>query len=168
MSESKNGHVKVKAVPDGYHTVTPALSLKDTAAAIDFYKKAFGAEEVCRMPGPGGQGVMHAEIKIGNSAIMLGDEWPDYPVRSPESVGATTGSLHIYVEDVDAAFQKAVSAGATASMPPADMFWGDRYAKVVDPFGHFWGLATHIEDVSPEEMARRGQEWMAQMAAQPA
>jgi PhnB protein len=161
---SKNG---VKAIPAGYHTVTPALTIRGAAEAIEFYKKAFGAVEVSRFSGPDGHSVMHAEIRVGDSAIMLSDEFPNMGARAPSSLGATTGSLYLYVEDVDAAFRKAVAAGAKPDMPPADMFWGDRFAKLTDPYGHSWSLATHIEDVTPEEMARRGQEFMAQMAKGP-
>jgi uncharacterized glyoxalase superfamily protein PhnB len=157
---SKNG---VKKIPAGYHTVTPAITVRGAAEAIEFYKKAFGAVEVSRFTGPGGRGVMHAEIRIGDSPIMLGDEFPNMGCKSPTSLGHSTGSLFIYVEDVDAAFQKAVGCGAAVQMPPADMFWGDRFAKVTDPFGHTWALATRFEDVSPEECARRGQEFMARM-----
>ncbi len=163
-----NGKKSVKAVPEGFHTVTPGLVTNDAAAAIEFYKKAFGAEEICRMAGPGGKGIMHAELKIGDSVIMLGEESPMDPsgCRSPKNLGGTAVSLHVYVADVDTAFNKAVADGATAKMPPKDMFWGDRYAKVTDPFGHVWGIATHIEDVAPEDMERRGQEAMAQMMKQ--
>jgi PhnB protein len=161
----KNG---VKTTPDGYHTITPGLVVRGAAEAIEFYKKAFGAVEVTRMTGPNGHGVMHAEIKIGDSAVMLGDEWPGMGNPAPTTLGGTTVSLHVYVEEVDAAFERAVKAGAKPEMPPADMFWGDRYAKVKDPFGHSWGLATHIEDVPPEECARRGQAFCAQMAQQTA
>lgn len=156
---------KVAPVPEGYHTVTPSLIVTDSAKAIEFYKRAFGAEELYRMAMPDGR-VMHAEIAIGNSRIMMSDEFPDMGMRSPQSLGGTHGGMHIYVENVDAAFQRAIDAGATVQMPPADMFWGDRYAKVGDPFGHSWGLATHQEDLSPEEMTRRGIE--AMKAWQPA
>jgi uncharacterized glyoxalase superfamily protein PhnB len=156
---TKNG---VKATPKGYHTVTPGFTVRGAAEAIEFYKKAFGAVEESRYPGPGGR-VMHAQIRIGDSPIMLGDEHPNMGCKSPATLGNTTGNLMIYVEDVDAAFKKAVAAGARADMPPADMFWGDRFAKVTDPFGHSWSLATHIEDVSHEECLRRGQEFMAKM-----
>lgn len=158
---TKNG---VKAVPDGYHTVTPAITVRGAAEAIEFYKKAFGAVETVRFPGPDGHSVMHAEIRIGDSAVMLGDEFPNMGGKAPTTLGGTCSNLMLYVEDVDAAFQKAVAAGARADMPPADMFWGDRYAKVTDPFGHSWSLGTHIEDVTPEECARRGQEFFARMA----
>jgi len=153
-----------KPIPDGCHSVTPYVMVKDAAAAIEFYKRAFGAEEVERMPGPGGKGVMHAEIKIGDSLIMLSDEFPGTDCSSPQTLGGTTCQLFLYVPDVDSAYQRAVSAGATATMPVADMFWGDRYGKLPDPFGHQWGLATHKEDVSPSELKRRSEEFFARMA----
>jgi PhnB protein len=154
----------VKGIPEGFHTITPYLVVKDAARAIDFYKRAFGAEEVMRMPGPDGKGIMHAEIRIGNSPIMLSDEWPDMGFRSPLSFGGVHTSLHIYVENADAAYKRAVDAGATAKMPLADMFWGDRYGKVTDPFGHVWGIATNKETVSPEELRKRSKTFFADMA----
>jgi len=150
---------KVKPIPDGYHSVTPAIVVKGAAKAIEFYQRAFGAEEMHRMTMPNGH-VMHAEIRIGNSRIMMSDEFPDMGVRSPETLGGSAGSLNIYLEDVDAACKRATDAGATVEMPPMDMFWGDRYAKIRDPFGHGWGLLTHKEDVTPEETERRGIEAM--------
>ena len=159
----------VKAIPAGYHVATPALCIRGAAAAIDFYKKAFGAVEITRFTGPDGHSVMHAEIKIGDSPIMLGDEHPNMGGKSPTTLGGTTGSIMLYFEDVDAAFERAVAVGAKSEMPPANMFWGDRFAKITDPFGHSWSLGTHIEDVSPEECARRGKEFMANCAqGQPA
>jgi PhnB protein len=155
-----------KAIPEGYHTLTPYVVVKNAAEAIDFYKRAFGATEIERMPGPGGQGVMHAELRIGNSVIMLSDEFPGSGCSAPQSIGGTTCQMFLYVEDVDAAYKKAVAAGATAGMPPTDMFWGDRFGKLSDPFGHQWGLATHKEDVSPEEMKKRAEAFFAQMASQ--
>ena len=143
-----------KAIPDGYYTVTPHLVVKDAGGAIEFYKKAFGAEEVFRMPGPGGK-VMHAELKIGNSHVMINDEMPSFGALGPQSIGGTPVTLHLYVNDVDSTFKRAISAGAKEEMAVADMFWGDRYGKLVDPFGHKWSVATHKEDVSPEECARR-------------
>src|SRR5262249_48298194 len=145
------------------HSVTPALVIRGAAEAIEFYKKAFGAVEMSRFTGPGGRGIMHAQLRVGDSHIMLSDEFPNMGGKSPASLGSSTASIFLYVEDVDAAFQKAVAAGARGEMPPADMFWGDRFAKVTDPFGHSWSLATHIEDVTPEECARRGQEFFARM-----
>jgi PhnB protein len=163
----KNG---VKYLPDGYHTVTPYLVLDGAAKAIEFYKKAFGAEELCRMAMPGSDRLGHAEVRIGNSMLMMSDECLQAPGnnRSPKTLGGTTAGIHIYVPDVDAAFGRAVAAGATVEMPPTDMFWGDRFAKLRDPFGHSWSLATHKEDVPPDEMDRRAQECFAQMAKQTA
>ncbi|MEX2223906.1 MAG: VOC family protein [Candidatus Rokuibacteriota bacterium] len=152
-----------RPVPDGYHTVTPALIVKDGAEAIAFYKRAFGAQEIMRMDGPDGRTV-HAEIQVGDSRIMLSDEMPDMGCLSPASVGGPTSSLYLYVPDVDSAFQRAVTAGAKVLMPVADMFWGDRFGQVEDPSGHRWGLATHVEDPSPEEIARRHREFVASMA----
>jgi PhnB protein len=154
---------KVKPVPEGFHTVTPYLTLSNAAEAIEFYKKAFGAVELCRMAGPGGQGIGHAEIKIGDSHLFLADECPGMGNRSPKSLGGTTIGIHLNVEDVDAVFARAVKAGATPQMQPADMFWGDRFGKLADPFGHSWSVSTHIEDVTPEEMERRAVAAMAQM-----
>jgi uncharacterized glyoxalase superfamily protein PhnB len=152
-----------KPIPDGYHTVTPALTVKNGAEAIEFYKRALGAKELMRFPGPDGR-LMHAEIEVGDSKIMLGEEMPEQGCRAPSSVGAVSSSLYLYVEDVDKAFRRAVEAGARATMPPTDMFWGDRFGQVEDPSGHRWGLATHKEDPSPEEIARRQKEFLAQMA----
>jgi PhnB protein len=155
-----------KPIPDGYHTVTPALTVKDGAEAIEFYKRALGAKELMRFPGPDGKHLMHAEIEVGNSKIMLADESPEMGCQAPASVGSTTSSLYVYVEDVDKAFRRAVEAGAKALMQPTDMFWGDRFGQIEDPSGHRWGLATHKEDPSPEEMARRQKEFFAQMGNQ--
>ena len=155
--------MQAKPIPQGYHTATPYLTLTDAARALDFYKRAFGAQEVVRMETPDGK-VGHAEIKIGNSMIMLGDEMPGAGTRSPQSLGGTTGGIFLYVENVDEAFNQAVAAGAQAESQPADMFWGDRYGRLRDPFGHSWSLATHIEDVAPAEMAKRMKEAIAQMA----
>ena len=143
-----------KPIPEGYHTITPMFVLKNSRKAIEFYKKAFGATEKHVMPGPDGKGVMHAEIKIGDSTIMLGDENPECTNKSAETMGGSPISLYLYVKDVDAAFQRAVSAGGTSRMPVQDMFWGDRVGSLQDPFGYSWTLATHVADVSPEEMAR--------------
>src|SRR5437773_1413912 len=153
----------VKPIPDGYHTATPYLTLGDAAQAIDFYKRAFGAQELMRMAGPGGKGVGHAEIKIGDSIVFLSDEFPQGGTRSPQALGGSTTSVMLYVPDVDAVFERAVKAGATSAMPPTDMFWGDRFGKLVDPFGHHWGVATHKEDVAPADMERRAKEAMAKM-----
>jgi len=144
----------VKPIPDGYHTVTPYLVVKDGARAIEFYKNAFGAKEIFRMDGPDGK-IAHAELQIGNSRIMLGTESPQAGSRSPETLKGTAVGIFLYLEDVDAAFKRAVQAGAKEQQAPQDMFWGDRYGKVVDPFGHEWQLATHKEDVTPEEVSKR-------------
>ena len=149
-------------IPQGYHTVTPYLVVKGAAEAIEFYKKAFGAVEHYRMPGPDGQSVMHSELQIGDSIVMLCDENPAMCAQGPATLGGTPVSLFIYSENVDAAFARAVEAGATAAMPPTDVFWGDRYSKVTDPFGHEWSIATHIEDLTPEEIEKRGAQAMAQ------
>jgi PhnB protein len=151
-----------QAVPEGYRTITPYLPVDDAAAAIDFYTRAFGAKERSRMPGPEGL-IAHAEIEIGNSVVMLSDPFPQATTRPPKELGGTTTGLFMYVEDVDAAFQKAVDAGATPNVPPEDMFWGDRFGAVTDPFGHSWQIATHVEDVPPEEMAKRAETAMAEM-----
>jgi PhnB protein len=144
----------VKPIPDGYSNVTPYLIVSDGAGAIDFYKRIFGASEVMRIPGPGGR-VGHAELRIGNSMIMLADEHPEVGARSPQSVGGSPVSFLLYVEQVDAVTQKAEAAGATILRPPKDQFYGDRTATLTDPFGHQWTVATHVEDVSPEEMGKR-------------
>ncbi|HEX6985555.1 MAG TPA: VOC family protein [Planctomycetaceae bacterium] len=149
-----------KPIPDGYHSVTPYLICRNAAAAIEFYKKAFGATELVRLPGPGGS-VMHAEVKIGDSPVMLADENPGWGAKSPESYGGSPASLMIYVDDCDAVFDRAVAAGATVKRPVADQFYGDRCGTLVDPFGHTWSIATHVEDVSPEEINRRFEAWMA-------
>ena len=155
-----------KPVPEGYHTATPYLTIKNAGEAIDFYKRAFGAEEIVRMPGPDGKSVMHAEIKIGSSMLMISDEWPMGDCKSPKTLGGTTVNIFLYVQDVDSIFQKAVAAGAQASMPPTDMFWGDRYGKVVDPYGHSWGIATHKLDMTPQEIEKGQKEFMAKMGKQ--
>jgi PhnB protein len=154
----------VKPVPEGYHTVTPYLAVDDASAAIEFYKRAFGAAERMRMPGPDGK-IAHAELEIGDSLIMLSDPFPQSQTKSPKELGGTTGGVFLYVEDVDAAFQRATDAGATVEMPLEDMFWGDRFGSVMDPFGHHWSLATHKEDLTEEEIAERGQAAMAAMSS---
>lgn len=148
---------KAKPVPDGYNSVTPYLSLRGGSDAIAFYKRAFGAEEIYRMDMPGGK-LGHAEIKIGDSRLMLADEFPEMPEAvclSPETLKGSTVSLMIYLPNVDAAFQRAVDAGATVKRPVQDQFYGDRSGIVQDPFGHVWTLSTHMEDVAPEELAKR-------------
>ncbi len=160
---------QVQPIPKGYHSVTPYLVVSDAARAMDFYRRAFGAKEIMRMDGPNGK-IAHAELKIGDSVLMLSDEMPGAGTRSPQSLGGSTAGIFLYVENVDSVFNQAVSAGAKPDTQPADMFWGDRYGKLTDPFGHVWSLATHKEDVSPEEMKTRAQQAMAKMAqhAQPA
>lgn len=152
-----------KNPPKGYHSVTPAITVRDGAKAIDFYKEAFGAEEVERMEGPDGS-IMHAEIRIGDSKIMLGGENPMWEMKSPLTLGGVHGSLHIYVDDADAAFARAIAAGCEVRQPLEDAFWGDRYGKVTDPFGHQWGIATRVKDLSAEEMRKAGEAWMQTMA----
>ena len=151
---------QVRPIPEGYRTITPYLVVHDAAKAIDFYKRAFDAKEMFRMAGPQGK-IGHAELRIGDSMIMLADEMPQMETKSPQSLGGTTAGVFLYVNDVDAAFQKAASAGAKVTMPLADMFWGDRYGKLMDPFGHSWSMATHKEDVAPDEMQKRMQAAMA-------
>lgn len=148
---------QVKPIPDGMHTVTPHLVCAGAADAIEFYKKAFNAEEVGRLAGPQGK-LMHAQIRIGDSAVMLVDEFPDWGSFGPKSLKGSPVTIHLYVEDVDAAFKRAVDAGATVKMPLADMFWGDRYGVLEDPFGHYWSAATHMRDVSPDEIQQAMQE----------
>jgi PhnB protein len=145
---------KPKSIPEGYHTATPYLIVNGAARAIEFYKKAFGATELMRMPGPDGK-IGHAEIRIGDSPIMLADESPQMGARSPQSFGGSPVSILLYVEDVDTIFNQAVNAGAKVQKPVADQFYGDRMGGVEDPFGHVWYVATHTEDVSPEEMRKR-------------
>ena len=144
----------VKPIPEGYHSVTPYLIVQGAANALDFYKTVFKANELFRMPGPGGK-LMHAEFKIGNSIVMMADEWPDRNIRGPKSLGGSPVGIMVYVEDVDACFQRAIAAGAAVHQPVKDQFYGDRSGSVIDPFGHQWTIATHIEDVSPEEMEKR-------------
>lgn len=141
----------VKPIPDDMHTLTPHLVCAGAAAAIDFYVRAFNAVELTRLPAPNGK-LMHAMVKIGDSPLMLFDEVPEWGSRSPQTLKGTPVIIHMYVKDVDAAMAQAVAAGATLTMPATDMFWGDRYGQITDPFGHQWSLATHIRDVSPEEM----------------
>ena len=158
---------KVRTIPEGYYTCTPYLVIRGAANAIDFYKRAFGATERGRMPGPGGL-LMHAEITIGNSIVMICDEMPQMQRwLSPDSLNGTTAAVHLYVDDVDAVFARAISAGAKPSLPPMDMFWGDRFGKLTDPFGHEWTVATHKHDYTPEEMRRNSDAFFAQMQKQP-
>ncbi len=156
--------MSVQPIPEGFNTVSGYLIVSNSKEALEFYAKAFGAEPGMCMPGPGGS-TMHAEVKIGNSMVMMSDENPEWGSKSPLTLGGNGSSLHVYTEDVDAAFKQAIDAGCTAVFPVADMFWGDRYGKVRDPFGHEWGLATHKEDLSPEEIGERREAWAAEMAA---
>lgn len=146
--------VKAKPIPDGYHSITPYLIIKGAAAAIDFYKKAFGAVEILRMPQPDGR-VGHAELKFGDSVVMLADEFPEMKNVGPSTLGNTTVGILLYVENADATFDKAVSLGAKVVKPMADQFYGDRNGTLEDAFGHKWTVATHVEDVTPEEMQKR-------------
>jgi uncharacterized glyoxalase superfamily protein PhnB len=154
----------VKPIPEGNHSVTAGLVVKGAKKAIEFYKTAFGAKELGVSMGPDGQSVMHAELKIGDTKIYLGDEMPEMGAVSPQTLGGSPVSLNIYTEDCDAMFKKAIAAGAKVKMPLADMFWGDRYGKLEDPFGHNWGVATHKEDVSMAEMEKRMKEEFSRMA----
>lgn len=143
---------KVKPIPEGMNTVIPHLVCKGAAKAIDFYKRAFGAEEQMKLTTPDGERLLHACLRIGNSAVMLADEFPDWGSVGPETLNGTPVVIHLYVEDADAVFKRAVETGATVRMPLEDMFWGDRYGQLRDPFGHVWSIGTHIRDVSLEEM----------------
>ena len=153
-----------RPIPEGYHSVSPALAIDGAAEAIDFYKRAFGAKERSRMPGPEGK-VAHAELEIGDSVVMLSDPFPQSTVKAPTELGGTTVGLFVYVEDVDALFRQAVDAGATVTMELEDMFWGDRFGTLTDPYGHSWSLATHVEDVPAEEMEERAKQAMAVMGS---
>ena len=150
---------QVRPIPEGYHSVTPYLTVNGAARAIDFYQRAFGAKEIMRMNGPDGK-IGHAELRIGDSVIMLADEMPGGS-RSPQSLGGTTGGVFLYVEAVDKVFNQAVSAGAKVDMPLENMFWGDRYGRLTDPFGHSWSVATHVENVAPQEMEKRMKDAMS-------
>lgn len=151
----------VSPIPEGYHTVTPYLILKNAAAAIEFYKKALGAVELFRMPAPGGK-IGHAEIRIGDSPVMLADEYPDMGYKGPESLGGTSVSLMVYVADVDKVYRQAIAAGGKELRPLQNQFYGDRSGTLSDPFGHMWTISSHVEDVSEEEMAKRAEAAMKQ------
>ena len=153
----------VNPIPEGYHSLQIYLAVEDASKAIDFYKEAFGAEETIRMPGPDGK-VAHAELQIGDSKLMLSDPFPHSDVRPPAERGGPTASIFMYVDDVDATFEKAQRAGATVVSELEDMFWGDRFGTVADPFGHVWAMATHKEDLSEEEIAERSKAAMAEMS----
>jgi uncharacterized glyoxalase superfamily protein PhnB len=145
----------VKPIPEGQHSITAALVVKNARLAIEFYKTVFGAKELSVWPGPDGKSIMHAELKIGDTKIFLGDESTEMGAVSPQSLGGSPVSLNLYTEDCDATFKRAIAAGAKVKLPIADQFWGDRYGKITDPFGHVWGIATHKEDLSKEEMEKR-------------
>jgi PhnB protein len=155
---------KPRPVPEGYHTVTPYLAVDDAARAIDFYKRAFGAKERVRMEAPGGT-IGHAELEVGDSLVMLSDPFPQASTRPPKELGGTSASVFMYVEDVDEVVEKAVKAGAEVTMEVADQFWGDRFGTVADPFGHVWAIATHVEDLTADEIAERGKAAMAAMSS---
>ncbi len=152
----------IKPIPQGYHTVTPSLTLKDSQKALEFYKKAFGAKVLDLFPSPTGHGIMHATMQIGDSVVMMGDE--SQGCKSAETLGDSPISLFIYVPNADATFQQAVAAGATVAMPVADMFWGDRAGSVKDPFGYSWMIATHTRDLTKDEIRQGGEAFFAQMA----
>jgi PhnB protein len=145
----------VKRVPEGFHRVTPHLTVRDAAAMIEFYKKAFGAVERRRAPGPDGKSIMHAELQIGDSIVFLNDEFPEMGALSPLALKGTPVTVHLFVEDADKQYQQALSAGAEVVMPLADQFWGDRYGIVKDPSGHHWSIGSHMEDLTPEQMQER-------------
>ena len=155
--------MSVKPIPDGYHTLTPFLTVRDAPRAIEFYKQAFGAVERGVAKDPAGK-IMHAELKIGDSIIMLSDEYPEFGSVSPLSVGGSAMGLHIYLDGVDAAFDRAVKAGAQVEMPVMDQFWGDRYGRLRDPFGHKWSIGTHVKDLSEDEMKKGMDEAFAKAA----
>jgi PhnB protein len=153
-----------KPIPEGYNTITPYLAVDDAAQAIEYYKQAFGANERVRMDAPGGK-IGHAELEIGDSLVMLADPFPQASTKPPKELGGTTGSVFMYVEDVDAVVKQAVDTGATITMEVSDQFWGDRFGTITDPFGHVWSIATHVEDLTPEEIAERAKEAMAAMSS---
>src|SRR5271169_1974058 len=157
-------NIMTKAIPEGYNTVTPMFVFKDARKAIEFYKRAFGAEERFAMPGPDGKGIMHAEVRIGTSVIMMGEENAQHSCKSAETVGGSPVSFYVYVENVDGAFKRAIEAGAESKMPVEDMFWGDRVGSVIDPFGYSWMLATHVKDLTPQEIQQGAQAAFAAMA----
>jgi PhnB protein len=153
----------VRAIPEGYHSVTPYLVVNDASAAIDFYKRAFDAKENYRLQGPDGKSILNAELMIGDSMVLLSDEFPHGGCRSPKSIGGSAVTLHIYTEDVDKVFNQAIAAGATIVMPIMDMFWGDRYGQLQDPFGHVWSIAMHKQDLSQEEIQKAGEAILKEM-----
>jgi PhnB protein len=152
-----------KPIPEGYNALTPYLAVDDAAEAIEYYERAFGAKERVRMETPDGK-IGHAELEIGDSLVMLSDPFPQASTRPPKEIGGTSASVFMYVEDVEAVVEQAVDTGATVTMEVQDQFWGDRFGSVTDPFGHVWSIATHIEDLTPEEIAERGKAAMAAMS----
>ncbi len=167
MKEARKLTRAVAPIPEGYHTVTATLTVRGADKAIEFYRKAFGAELLDRMTTPDGKAVVHAALKIGDSRMFLCDELPDMAARAPQSLGGTTSTVYLDVRNVDEAFRKAVSAGATVKMPVENAFWGDRFGSVADPFGYTWDLATHVEDVPPDEMKKRGEAFIKEMMSKP-
>jgi uncharacterized glyoxalase superfamily protein PhnB len=149
-----------KPIPDGFNSVSAHLIVRNCAKAIEFYKKAFGAEEICSMPTPDGK-IMHAELKFGNSTVMMCEEMPEMGATSPQALNGTAVTIHLYVEDADKMYTRAVGAGATATMPIMDAFWGDRYGKLTDPFGHHWSVATHKKDMTPEQIGQAAAEFFS-------
>jgi PhnB protein len=156
--------LKVSAIPKDYHSVTPVLTVKGAEQAIEFYKKAFGAKELNRAYMPGGNTILHAEVQIGDSRIMLNDEFPEMNSKSPQSVGGASTALYVYVKDVDKIFIQAEAAGATVTMPVMDAFWGDRTGQLIDPYGHIWSFATRKRNLSQKQMQKAQEEWFAEMA----
>lgn len=154
---------QVKKIPEGYHSITPYLNIKNCAEAIEFYKKAFGAKEKFRMATPDGKAIVHAELQIGDSPLMLADELPQMQNLSPATLNGTSSGIFLYVEDVDKTFNQAVSEGAKVLDPVKDVFWGDRHGAIEDPFGHRWSISTHVRDPSPEELKKGTQEAFSQM-----
>lgn len=152
---------QVKRVPEGFHTITPGLVVNGAQKAIEFYKEAFGAEVISVKTSPDGAKVVHSEIKIGDSRVFINDEFPEMGSRGPQAIGGTPVSLNLYVEDADSLFERAVSAGATVVMPLADQFWGDRWGMVTDPFGHVWSVASHVADLSQEEIDKAAEEYFS-------
>ena len=151
----------VQPIPSGYHTITPTIFVKGAAQAIDFYKQAFGAEEVCRHTTPDGSKIVHGELKIGDSPLFICDEFPEWGALSPETLNGNSGAFYLYVENSDESFSRAVNAGATVIRAVEDTFWGDRVGAVGDPYGHKWNFSTHVRDVSPEEMAAASEKFFS-------
>ena len=156
----------VEPIPQGYHTVTAALTIRGAGKAIEFYKKAFGAQVLDRVDGPDGKSVMHAALQIGDSRIFVADEMPGMGCRSPETLGGTTSSIYLYVRDADGVVRKAVDSGATLKKPVENAFWGDRFGSIADPFGYVWDVATHVEEVSPDELRKRAAAFVKEMMSQ--